>query len=93
VNARLLHFWDALRGSYWFLPALLTLGAIGASQGLPALDRWLVRESLQGDWLHRAGEPDAARTLLSTVAGSMITVAGVSFSTVVVALSPTRDDG
>lgn len=34
-----------------------------------------------------SGGPDGARALLSTIAGSMITIAGVSFSIVIVALS------
>lgn len=38
-------------------------------------------------WLIYQGDLDGARTLLSTVAGSMITVAGVSFSITMVALS------
>jgi len=38
-------------------------------------------------WLIYQGDVEGARTLLSTVAGSMITVAGVSFSITMVALS------
>ena len=88
MKARLLRFWDTLRASYWFLPGLLTLTAIGASQGVVALDRALygTEVGLMG-WLHGAGEPEGARALLSTIAGSMITVAGVTFSILVVALS------
>ncbi len=88
MRARLLRFWDSLRASYWFIPALLTVLAIGASQGVLALDRALLHRSsgLVG-WLHGAGEPEGARALLSTIAGSMITVAGVTFSILLVALS------
>lgn len=89
MNARLLHFWDALRGSYWFLPALMTFIAIGGSQGMLAIDHWMLSAPIEIEWLQAAGEPQGARTLLSTVAGSMITVAGVSFSTILVALSLT----
>lgn len=93
MRARLLRFWDDLRASYWFLPALLTVLAIAASQGVLALDRALLDGELLGrqagfvDWLHGAGEPEGARALLSTIAGSMITVAGVTFSILLVALS------
>ncbi|MFO7892528.1 MAG: DUF2254 domain-containing protein [Longimicrobiales bacterium] len=88
MHARLLRFWDDLRASYWFIPGLLTLGAVGAAQVVLAVDRALYNADvgLMG-WLHGAGEPEGARTLLSTIAGSMITVAGVTFSILLVALS------
>jgi uncharacterized membrane protein len=89
VSARLLHVWDALRSSYWALPAVLAVLAIGASQGLLGLDRWLLQANVELLWLRETGGPGGARALLSTVAGSMITVAGVSFSTILVALSLT----
>lgn len=88
MNAKLLRLWDSLRASYWFIPTLLTLAAIGASQGVLALDRALYdADAGVMEWLHGAGEPEGARALLSTIAGSMITVAGVTFSILLVALS------
>ncbi|MDX1676101.1 MAG: DUF2254 domain-containing protein [Longimicrobiales bacterium] len=88
MNARLLRLWDSLRASYWFVPALMTLAAIVASQGVLYLDRLLVDRGIRlVRWLHGAGEPEGARVLLSTIAGSMITVAGVTFSILLVALS------
>lgn len=88
MKARLLRLWDALRASYWFVPTLMTLGAAGASQGALVLDRLLLdRGGTTLVWLHGAGQPEGARALLSTVAGSMITVAGVTFSILIVALS------
>jgi len=88
VNARLLRLWDSLRASYWFVPSVMTLGAVGAAQGALVLDRLLLADGGgMVTWLHAAGEPEGARLLLSTVAGSMITVAGVTFSILVVALS------
>lgn len=88
MNARLLRVWDNLRASYWFIPALMTLGAFAASQGMLWLDGLLLERGVGAlVWLHGGGEPDGARALLSTVAGSMITVAGVTFSILIVALS------
>ena len=49
-----------------------------------ALDGSLVEEQLP-EWVY-AGGADGARALLSTVAGSMVTVAGVGFSITIVAL-------
>jgi len=59
----------------------MTLAAVMLSQGVDAGSGAL--------WLHGASELESARTLLSTLAGSMITVAGVTFSTILVALSLT----
>ncbi len=88
MKARLLRTWDALRASYWFVPTLMTLTAVAASQGALALDRLLLETGSEVvGWLHGAGDPDGARTLLSTVAGSMITVAGVIFSILIVAMA------
>ena len=88
MKVRLLRTWDAIRSSYWVLPTLMTVAAVGLSQAALALDHTLLDRGIGVvAWLHGAGEPEGARALLSTVAGSMITVAGVTFSIVVVALS------
>lgn len=87
--AWLLHHWDALRGSYWFFPGLMA-GLSGASAlAVVELDRGLAAESaILAPWLTKVSA-DGARAVLSTVAGSMITVTGVVFSITVVALTLT----
>lgn len=88
MNVRILRYWDTLRASYWFIPSLMTLSAIAAAQGVLALDGTLYDADVGiAEWLYGAGEPAGARALLSTIAGSMITVAGVTFSILLVALS------
>ncbi|HET9489307.1 MAG TPA: DUF2254 domain-containing protein [Methylomirabilota bacterium] len=84
--ARLLNLWDALRGSFWFLPALITALAAALALGLLALDRRLDNQQLAGLlWLY-AGGAEGARSLLSAVAGSIITVVGLAFSITIVSL-------
>ncbi|GAB5537449.1 MAG: DUF2254 domain-containing protein [Rubricoccaceae bacterium] len=80
MKTRLLATWDDLRSSYWFLPSLLAVSAIVLSFATTALDG-----IVGSDWIRSVGwlyenKPDGARTLLSTIAGSMIGVAGVTFS-------------
>ena len=80
MKARILAHIDGLRSSYWFIPSVMALGAIVLSFVTTAIDGrigpgWIERVS----WLY-ANKPDGARGLLSTVAGSMIGVAGVTFS-------------
>ena len=80
MNARLIAFLGNLRGSYWFVPTLMTLGAVVLAFVTTALDTRLGADWIENvPWLY-ANKPDGARALLSTVAGSMITVAGVTFS-------------
>ena len=80
MRARLIASWDDVRSSYWFIPTLMAIGAVVLSfvatdADARVGDGWIGEIS----WLY-ANKPDGARTLLSTVAGSMIGVAGVTFS-------------
>ncbi|MCB1058100.1 MAG: DUF2254 domain-containing protein [Acidobacteria bacterium] len=87
MRLRLLLLWRRIQSSYWFVPALMSGAAIAMAYGVLALD--LLTPPGFGappDWVPIPG-PDAARALLSTLAGSMITVAGVTFSIVIVALT------
>jgi uncharacterized membrane protein len=85
---RLLALVHAARASFWLLPAVMTLVATGLALGAISLDRWLVQEGVThpGEAWAYTGGPEGARLLLSTVAGSTITVLGVAFSITVVAL-------
>jgi uncharacterized membrane protein len=83
---RLRHHWHGLTGSYWFVPALMTTAAALLAFGLLAVDRRLIVRDWQPQWLYIGGT-DGARLVLSTVAGSIITVAGVVFSITIVSLT------
>ena len=87
MNARLIATWLTVRNSYWFIPSLLSFVAIVVlivSVQIDRIvpDRWIGRI----DWLH-ANEPEGARLLLSTIAGSMIGVAGITFSITIAAVA------
>lgn len=78
--------WESVRSSYWFLPSLMGVASAGAAIGMLALDRRVGTRWLAGlGWLY-SGDASGARDVLSTVAGSMITVAGVIFSIIMVVL-------
>jgi uncharacterized membrane protein len=73
---------ERLRESLLFLPLILLVGGVLLEQAANAVDR-----SAKLGWLDRLTmAPDAAVTLLSTVAGATITTAGVVFSLLVVSL-------
>lgn len=79
--------WLDLNSSLWFLPGLIVLGSIALALALVEFDK-----QIGGNWISGyprlfGVEPAGSRDMLSAVAGSMITVAGIVFSIVIVALS------
>ncbi len=78
--------WNRIRSSLWFVPGVLSLAATAGALICARLDGFANRSERSLNFLYH-GDADGARALLSTVAGSMITVAGVSFSVTMVALS------
>jgi uncharacterized membrane protein len=79
-------FLGTLRETYWFLPTVMTILAICLSFFTVWLDG-MVRDGFLETVRFYTGGAEGARILLSTVAGSMITIAGVTFSVTMVALS------
>lgn len=78
--ARLIALWDRLRSSFWFMPSGMTAAAVLLAYGLVEADARLGAEGVRDlGWLYTFG-PEGARAILSAVAGSMITVAGLTFS-------------
>ena len=87
MNLRLRHVWNAVRSSFWFVPACMVLGAVLLASLMIYLDD-TVRLGLADRYPRIFGaNADGARGILSAIAGSMITVAGVTFSVTIVALS------
>lgn len=87
MRATFLKYWDRIRSSFWFVPTIMAGGAIALAYATVALDgavtdRWLRVLS----WAY-TGSAEGATAMLSTIASSMITIAGVVFSITLVALS------
>lgn len=86
MHARLLKLLDQLQASYWFIPAVMSVLALGLAIVTSVADSRLGSDWIEGvEWLH-ANRPSGARDVLSTIASSMITVAGVAFSITVAAV-------
>lgn len=82
-------FLERLRASFWFLPSLMAFASTVVALVMVHLDRLMTAHGLT-DWFWGFdGGASGARELVSTVAGSMITVAGVVFSITIVTLSLT----
>lgn len=87
MHSKLLNYFSELRTSYWYVPLLLSIFSLLLSLLTLRLDHLFVWHWLEYiGWFH-AGNPEGARTILSTIASSMISVAGVSFSMTIVAVA------
>ena len=78
---------DSWRTQLWPVPLLGVLTAVALGIGLPRLDGAMtsgVQDALTAYLF--SGGPEAARTVLSTIAGSLITVTSLTFSLTVVTL-------
>lgn len=83
---RLLNLWESLRTSFWFVPAVMTAIAVVLSFLTVYIDRSIGSDANIFGFIYSGGQ-EGARLVLSTIAGSMITVAGVTFSITIVALT------
>jgi len=83
MTTTLRNVWESLTSSLWFVPSIMTFLALCLAFASIALD-----DALNGTigWAYGGG-PEGARDLLAAIAASMITVAGVSFSVMIVALT------
>jgi len=87
MKTRITYAWEQLRSTYWFIPIAMVAAAVALSTGSLLIDRTVQGQGLQSArWLYSGG-PAEARALLSTIAGSVINVAGVTFSITMVVLS------
>jgi uncharacterized membrane protein len=87
MRARLFGLMYDLRASYWFVPSVMALLGILLGGVMVYLDAGPGAGLLDGLGWYQKAKPDGAHQVLSTIAGSMITVAGVVFSITIVAIA------
>lgn len=81
------HLWSSLRESFWFIPALIVAFSIALALGLIDLDASGSQDWMD-DWPRLFGtSASGSREMLATIAGSITTVLGVTFSMTLVALT------
>ncbi|MBA2647648.1 MAG: DUF2254 domain-containing protein, partial [Pyrinomonadaceae bacterium] len=84
---KLKRLWNELRSSLWFVPGLIVLGSIAVAFALIEVDSRISREMLiKYPRLFGAGAA-GSRGMLTAIGGSMMTVAGVTFSLTLAALA------
>lgn len=84
---KLLFFWKELLATFWFLPVLIMVFAVLLSIGLVTLDNSIALSHEGWIRLFLVNSTDSARSILSTISGAMIGVAGTVFSVTLVALT------
>ena len=84
--SRLYTLWANLRTGFWFVPTLMAVGAVGLAVIALNLDASLPEEKARQLWVFSGG-PEDARTLLSTVFSSMVTMATLVISITMVVLT------
>lgn len=87
LGPKIVYLRHKVSSSFWFTPSVILLASIALSALTLAVDRgptgaWIQ----QAPWIYRIGA-EGARLMLSTVAGSMITVTSLVFSLTLVALT------
>ncbi|WP_374942995.1 DUF2254 domain-containing protein [Sphingomonas sp.] len=86
MRAWVLRIGDKLSASYWFVPSVMALLAALLAALMILLDSYEGSEWMDGiAWLY-AARPNGARQMLSSIGGSMITVAGTVFSVTIAAV-------
>ena len=86
MKVQLLKYWERVHSSFWFVPAILAVGATALATAAVALDEQAADTLRKWTWLYGGGA-EGASAVLQTIAGSMITIAGVVFSMTLVALT------
>jgi uncharacterized membrane protein len=87
LKTRLLSFYQQLKASFWLIPFCMLLASIIIALAIVEFDLYI--ETFAGGvlWTDFLLSVDGARMILSSIAGSMITVASLVFSMTLVALS------
>ena len=89
MKMKIVNAWYRLRSSFWFVPTLMVVLSICLAYATNSLDVVLYKKNLFAGWWTYTGGVEGAHAVLSTIAGSMVTVAGVIFSITIVVLSLT----
>lgn len=87
MRHKLQAIWSRLLSTLWFVPSLIVIGSLGLGMVMVQLSAMADAEIL-ARWQRLFGaDAESSRSMLSAIAGSMITVAGVTFSITIVAVT------
>ena len=87
MKVRLLLIWNRLQESYWFIPGIFSLLALLLAFIAPLVDKRYAAEMVPALNALVGIDVSGARTLLSVIVGSSMTVVGVVFSILIAVLA------
>ncbi|MDQ3327934.1 MAG: DUF2254 domain-containing protein [Chloroflexota bacterium] len=87
MQAQMFKLWKTARSSLWFMPSILVGIGIALAFALVALEGSAGTRLLQRMPIAFGAGPDGARGMLQTIAGSVLGLAGIAFSSTLVVLS------
>lgn len=87
VMHRLRALWNELTGTLWFVPGMIVVAMSGLAVTMVELSSRVDGEALARFPRIFGASADSSRAMLSAIAGAMITVAGLTFSLTMVAVT------
>ena len=84
---RLRNLWQQLIGSYWFIPTACVIAGILLAPLLVTIDQHFDRDTVREITFAFTGDDDAARAIMTAIAGAVLGVAGTTFSITIAVLS------
>lgn len=87
MKSILLSWLSSIHASFWYYPLIMSIGILLLSRATLYLDETIPASWLKDFWWFHGKNPEGARTLLSIIASSIITVISVTFSMTIVAIS------
>ncbi len=84
---RIRNRWQQLLGSYWFIPTSLVLLGIILAPVLTSIDQHFDRNAVKDISFAFTGDDEAARAIMTAIAGAVLGVAGTTFSITIAVLS------
>lgn len=85
VTAR--YQWDRMKVSFWFAPVVMSAGAVLLAWAMYRLDTLIPNEALETSHFILTGTPGELRTMLISMAGTILATAGVVFTLLTLPLS------
>src|SRR5512139_2710964 len=85
VTAR--YQWDRMKVSFWFAPVVMSVGAVLLAWAMYRLDTLIPNKALETSHFVLTGSPGELRTMLVSMAGTILATAGVVFTLLTLPLS------
>lgn len=87
MSAQVAKLWQSISSALWFLPAVLVLVGAGLAFLMVGLEDAVGKGFAESVPLAFGAGPEGARGMLSSIAGSMLGLAGITFSSTLVVLT------